>query len=119
MADDRRDIVRYNERITVQKSAVVSDRLQNRMNAWTDYYSCYAYASTYQFDEEQPKETTSPEQTVSFEVRWCHELRNIDSTHYRILFNGKIYNIISVDMMNYQRRIIRIRSRLEKQGAKP
>ena len=118
MDEKRREIARFNERITIQKNAVVSDRLQNRMNAWKDYYSCYAYASTYQFDEEQPKETINPEQTVSFEVRWCQELRKIDSIHYRIVFNGDTYNIISIDMMNYQRRIIRIRSRLEKQGVK-
>ncbi len=118
MADDRRKIARFNERITIQKNAVVSDRLQNRVNAWTDYFSCYAYASTYQFDEEQPKETTRQEQTVSFEVRWCEELRNIDSVHYRVMFNGGTYNIISIDMMNYQRRIIRIRAKLEKQGVK-
>ena len=119
MAEERHNIARYNERITIQKNAVASDRLQNRINAWTDYYSCYTYASTYQFDEEQPKETTKQEQTISFEVRWCHELRNIDSVHYRVLFNGDIYNIINVDMMNHQRKIIRIRSKLEKRGAKP
>ena len=119
MDEKKREIARYNARITVQKNTPKEDKFKNHTPEWRDCYSCYAYASTYQFDEEQPKETIKQEQTVSFEVRWCHEMMNIDSTHYRILFNEDIYNIISVDMMNYQRRIIRIRSRLEKQGAKP
>ena len=42
MAEERHEIARYNERITIQKNAVANDRLQNRINAWTDYYSCYS-----------------------------------------------------------------------------
>lgn len=31
-----------NEKILFQKSAVVSDGIGNRKNAWEDYYSCFA-----------------------------------------------------------------------------
>ncbi len=122
MAVDNREIARYNERITVQKNETVTDKLRNRSCVWKDYYPCWAYCSTYQYDEEggseNSKATTKPEQTITFEVRWCEELKNIDSTHYRVVFNGDIYNIISVDGMNHQKKKIRFRSKLEKQAVK-
>jgi len=102
-------IARFNERITFQKNTVVVDRYRNHVNAWTDYYSCYSYASTYQHDREDGQVVIREDRTIVFEVRWCSELRDIDSTHYRILFHGSVYNIVHVDMMNYQRKTIKVR----------
>ena len=56
---------------------------------------------------------TEAEQTVIFEVRYCSELKSLDSTHFRIRFRDGLYNIQSVDMMNYQRKSIRIRCQKE------
>ena len=110
-----RTIARMNERITVQKNTVTVDQYGNHKNAWAEYFSCYAYASTYQYDREKDGVITEQEQTLSFEVRWCTELADMDSTHYRVLFRGTVYDIDSVDFMNYQRRVIRIRTRKEGQ----
>lgn len=96
--------------------------MRNRSCEWKDYYKCWAYCSTYQYDEEDGSDKTEatkkPEQTITFEVRWCEELKNIDSVHYRVVFNGDVYNIISVDNMNFQHKKIRFRSKLEKQAVK-
>lgn len=81
----------------------------------------YTYASTYQYDQEEEAATTREEQTINFEVRYCTELKDLDSTHYRVSFHGKPYDIQSVDMMNYQRKTIRIVCKLDaaqKKGAK-
>ena len=110
-----RAIARLNERITVQRNEVSTDRYGNHMSAWEDYFSCHAYASTYTKEEEEGV-ITSDERSVSFEVRYCSELAGITSTGYRIIFHGDIYNIASVDMMNYQRKTIRMLCRKEKSG---
>ena len=110
------EIARFNERITFQKNTVTVDRYKNHVNEWTDYYSCYTYASTYQYDKENEAATTTEEQTINFEVRWCPELSDLDSTHYRVAFHGDSYDIQSVDMMNYQRKTIRIICKLAKRG---
>ena len=47
-----RKIARFNERLTVQKNEVVVDKYGNHKNTWTDYFTCYTYASTYQYDKE-------------------------------------------------------------------
>ena len=39
-------IGRMNERITFQKNEIVSDQYKNRVPVWSDYFSCWAYAST-------------------------------------------------------------------------
>lgn len=122
MSDMERKIARFNERITIQKNTVVTDRIGNHTNAWADWFSCFAYASTYQYDKEEAAATTRQEQTINFEVRYCTELKDLDSTHYRVSFHGQPYDIESVDMMNYQRKTIRIVCKLDttvKKGAKP
>ena len=103
-----RRIARYNERITIQKNTVLVDQYKNHTNAWTDYYSCAAYVSTYQ-REEKENEVTLEELSVTFEVRYCSELANITSTGYRVLFRGVPFNIESVDRMNYQRKVLQLK----------
>ena len=111
-----RKIARFNERLTVQKNEVTVDRYGNHKNVWVDYFTCFTYASNYQYDKEAEAATTSEEQTINFEVRWCTELKDLDSTHYRVAFHGDSYDIQSVDFMNYQKKTIRIVCKLAKKG---
>ena len=112
---DRR-IARFNERITVQRCTVRMDRYGNHIAEWEDHFSCAAYASTYS-REEKGDVVTVEERTVSFETRYCSELSGITSTGYRVVFHGDIYDIVSVDMMNYQRRTVRLVCRKERPSA--
>lgn len=107
-----RKIARFNKRLTIQRNTTVTDKYGNHTNTWADYYQCWTYASTYQYDEEREAAVTSQEQTMSFEVRYCSNLAGINSVGYRVLFGGNQYNIISVDMMNYQDRTIKLRCKL-------
>ena len=106
-------IGRMNERITFQKNEIVTDQYKNRVPVWSDYFSCYAYASTYTANEDGDA-VTSEERNVTFQVRYCSELADVTSTGYRILFHGEAYNILSVDRMNYQKQEIRFACRKEK-----
>ena len=71
------------------------------------------YASTYQAQEEEG-EVTAEQKSVVFTVRWCSETRGLTSTGYRIRFREQLYNIESVDPMNYQKKILKIHCRLER-----
>jgi SPP1 family predicted phage head-tail adaptor len=106
------DIGRMNERITIQKTTVVVDSIGNHLNTWEDYFSCSTYASTYEA-EEKSGEVTTEERTITFSVRYCSELKNISSTGFRVIFHGDVYNIASVDMMNYNRKEIKLLCRKE------
>lgn len=106
-------IEKLNERITIEKSTVVTDKVGNHRNTWEEYFTCFAYASTYQAQEEEG-EVTAEQKSVVFTVRWCSETRGLTSTGYRIRFREQLYNIESVDPMNYQKKILKIHCRLER-----
>ena len=104
-------IERMNERITIQKSAVTTDQYGNHVKGWTDYFSCWAYASTFNQDEKESAAVTLDERGITFEVRYCSQLKPVDSVSYRAIFHDEIYNIQSVDMMNWQRKTIKLKCR--------
>lgn len=106
------EISRLNERITVEKNAVVTDAIGNHRNTWAPYFSCYAYASTYQAEEKEDA-TTSEECSITFTVRWCSETAAVTSTGFRVRFRGEVYDIESVDLMNYRKKEIRFKCRRE------
>ena len=106
-------IARRNERILIQKNESYTDKYKNHLHTWTDYFSCHAYASTYEAGE-SGDEVTYEERSVTFEVRYCPEIAAVTSTGYRIVFHGENYNIESIDMMNYQKKTVRIKARREK-----
>ena len=98
-------IARKNVRITFQKNAVFVDKYQNHINMWNDYFTCFAYANTYVIHE-TGDEITTEERSITFKTRYCPELAVISSTGYRIIFDGYAYDILSIDIMNYQNREI-------------
>lgn len=98
-----------NEKILFQKSAVVSDAIGNRKNVWEDYYSCFATIGGEGGNEKLEAGQTTDGATITFSVRYCDKLVDIVSTSFRILFCGEIYNILSVDHMNWKKKSLKFR----------
>jgi len=107
-------IEKLSERIVIQTNSVSMDQYGNHVPQWVDYFSCSAYANTYVKDEVTDGTVIQDERQITFEVRYCSELRNITSNGYRVLFHGEAYNIESVDMMNWQKKMIHLKCRKEK-----
>lgn len=107
------NIAQMNERITIEKNTVSVDKVGNHRNAWADYYSCYAYAATYEASEDNGK-VIAEDKSVVFTIRWSSETKGITSVGYRVRFRGEIYNIRSVDMMNFGKKTIKLRCQLER-----
>ena len=103
------DIALLNVRIMFQKNETVSDAVGNHKNVWADYYSCHATASG-----ESPKEDTAAGVVVDkgktdFTVRWCKAVSAADSTGYRVVYGGEIYNILGIDHMNFKKKSVKFR----------
>lgn len=98
-----------NEKILFQKSAVVSDAIGNHKNEWEDYYSCFATIGAEGGNEKSEAGQTVDGASITFTVRCCCQLVDIVSTGFRILFRGEIYNILSVDHMNYKKKSLKFR----------
>lgn len=98
-----------NEKILFQKSAVVSDSIGNRKNAWEDYYSCFATIGGESGSETNTAGITVEDTDITFTVRWCKSVSLVHSTGYRIIFHDEIYNIRVVDHMNYKKKSIKMK----------
>lgn len=111
----KRKISKYNQRIIIQKGSACVDRRLNHTTVWEDFFPCWTYANTYKYDEEEEGAGTKRrEETITFEVRYCSILAGVNSKEHRVIFHGDVYNIISVDMMNYQNGEISIKCKYEK-----
>ena len=108
------DIAAMNVRITFQKQDVVVDEIGNRSNEWTDYYSCFATISNSSGKTDTESEgagTTLDELDIGFTVRFCQKTFAVNSTGYRIIWNGEVYNIVKVDYLNMKKRGLKFRCR--------
>ena len=101
-------IERLNERVTFQHHEVTVDQYGNHRKSWEDYFSCSVYANTYAKDEESGV-VSNDERQIVFECRYCSELVPVTSSEYRAIFHDDVYNILSVDMMNYQKKMLKFK----------
>ena len=100
-------IDKLNERLTIEKSKAYTDKAGNHRNTWEEYLTCFTHASTYEA-QESGDEVRQENRSIVFTVRWCRETAAVTSTGYRIRFRGDVFNILSADPMNYQKKEIRL-----------
>lgn len=103
------EVALLNVKITVQKNTIVIDDIGNHKNAWEECYSCHATVSGENGSENSVAGTTVENADLAFTVRYCKTVDAITTDGYRIIFGGDIYNIVSIDHMNYKRKSIKFR----------
>lgn len=111
-------IARMNERILIEQSETVVDDVGNHKNVWTPYYSCAAYAAAIIFKDTENEESgiIVSDETIVFTVRFCSEVDRLTTTGYRVIFHDMVYNIDSIDHMNYARKTMKLRCKKEHRG---
>jgi len=111
------EVAAMRSKVTFQKNTASVDKYGNHKNAWTDYYTCFAtiggegLASS---KEEEVGGTTVEDFSMTVTVRYCAKAAAIDSTHYRVMFMGEIYNIVNVDHMNFKKKSLKFTCRKER-----
>ena len=98
------DVAGLNVRIMIQKGVTETDRYGNHASAWSDYFPCWAtaVASGKNSDETQEAGHTQEGDRLDITVRWCSETASVNSKEYRILINGRIYDITGIDEMGFR-----------------
>lgn len=94
--------------IFITKSVVIVDAIGNHKNAWVPYYNCHATVSSEAGKENTDAGLVIDNSKIDFTIRWCKKAAAIDSTHYRVEFNGELYDIKAVDHMNFKRKCIKL-----------
>ena len=89
-------------RVTFQKNTVIVDKYGNHKTGWADYFSCWATVGTSSGSES------------SGVVIYCSELADVESTKYRIIAEGRTYNITYVNPMGYKHNSLKFNCKLEK-----
>ena len=98
------DIAGLRVRITIQKNETVADRIGNRTSAWEDYFTCWATAtrSGKSAEETQNAGYTQEADRLDITVRWSSETAAVNSKQYRVLLDGRIYDILGIDEMGFR-----------------
>ena len=105
------NIALLNTRVTFQKNEVVADAIGNRKTVWTDYYTCHATVGNEGGREKYVAGTAVEDYDIAFTIRWCKKAEEIDAGHFRVLFKNELYDIVSVDHMNYLKESLKFRCR--------
>ena len=105
------DIAAMNEKIVIQKNSIVSDSVGNHIPVWTDFFTCNTTAGGE--DSSVNGETDTAGQTVesgkiSFTIRWCGYIAEINSTEYRVIFHGELYDICNVNHQNFRKHSLKL-----------
>lgn len=103
------EISLLNVRITFEKNAVVTDEIGNHTNEWSEFYSCMATVGGEGGKESFVASETVDDTDLTFTVRFCRKVSEIDNLNFRIRFCDEIYNIQSVDHMNYKRKSVKFK----------
>lgn len=107
------NISEINQKITIQHSHSICDNIGNISFQWTDYYSCFANVCE-KSGEENVKGDILESETITFSIRYCKLLSFLSPISFRVIFQHKIYNIRSIDFMNYKHKTIKIKCTLER-----
>ena len=105
------NIALLNTKITIEKQTIVTDKVGNHMNEWTAYHECYATVSGEGGQEVIAAGTSVDHADCHITVRWCRKLRSVSTTNYRIIMDGEIYDILSIDHLSNKGKALKFRCR--------
>lgn len=103
------DVAALRVKIMFQRQEVVTDAIGNHRNVWTDYYACHATVSGEGGTETHVAGLTLEGADIQFTVRYCRAVRSVSSTGFRIIFREEIYNILSVDHLNFKNHALKFK----------
>jgi SPP1 family predicted phage head-tail adaptor len=82
----------FNRRITIQSNVETKDDLGQIENSWQDSHLVWAMIKTVQGREYFEAASTQNENTVRFVIRYVKGI----NPHMRILYNDRVFEILSV-----------------------
>lgn len=97
-----------NQRIELQKKEIITDEIGNRIESWEIYHLGFCKVDSQLVHESNGIATVIDDGKMSFILRWCQKLSEMNAQNYRVFFLGSIYNIIGIDSMNFKHKTIKL-----------
>ena len=86
------------------------DEIGNPSHEWKDYKQAYAYVNGLSGREYWEAAVVHGENTVEFIFRWKPLFDLINTKQYRIVFNGSVYDIVSIDNLQFRNKLVKVRA---------
>lgn len=100
-------------RIIIQKKTSAVNDIGQIAERWGDLMVCHAYANRLSGQELIIAAASGQQDVVTFTVRYCNALAELNSNDYRVVFMGRIFNILTVDNVQFLNVEIKLRCREE------
>lgn len=100
----------YTQRISIEKLSHNYDSIGNPVEEWKPFKKTYAYMNGLSGKEYWEAVVLKEENTVDFVCRWKKFFDEIDVKNYRIVWRGKIFNIKTIDNVQFRNEIVKIRA---------
>lgn len=84
-------------KLTFQQLTVAPDDKCEQIEEWTDLITVHCAVSQFTGTEKVQARQEITESDVTFTVRWSHTLAALNEQDYRIIFKGKIYDILFIN----------------------
>ena len=97
-------------KITIQKKSAVPDEIGRISEKWSDFMVVHAYANRLSGQELIIAAANGQQDTVTFSVRYCRALSELNSNDFRIVFMGRVFNILTVDNVQFLNVELKIRA---------
>ena len=97
-------------KITIQKKTAVPDNIGRISEVWSDFMVVHAYANRLSGQELIVAAANGQQDAVTFSVRYCRALADLNSNDFRIVFMGRIFNILTVDNVMFLNKELKIRA---------
>lgn len=104
------DIGRMNRRITFCKRECTCDEIGNQEDEFSDFYSCWASVGSVSGREYWAGREQHEENILSFRVRFCRKLAEIDKINYFIRYNDRLFDITDINNLQESLSVLVIRA---------
>lgn len=94
----------YNKKIQIQHCTETKDEIGNTVQEWTLFHEVWAETKTVGGKEYYAAAQVNSQNDVIFKMRYSRVLSVQLSSEIRIVYNGKIYNVKSIEDTNEQHR---------------
>ncbi len=100
----------YNQKVVIEKLSNDYDDIGNPIEAWKPFKKVHAYMNGLSGKEYWEAAKLNAENTVDFVFRWKRFFDEIDTKNYRIVWKGKIFDIKTIDNVQFRNETVKIRA---------
>lgn len=99
----------YRHKIEIQKNTPYQDGIGNPKSNWEKFREIYAYVNGLSGNEYWEAAALHAETTLEVVTRWKPFYKEMNSKGYRIVFENEFYDILSIDNIQFNNKIVKMR----------